>query len=141
MKPVNNPYIDVVSEAVGKYKLPLMIASSGEPPTDFRAAIQPRPWIALLEDKAFARGPEGFDLSSLQALMEVVNHALVVANSASVDSFRLLSLMPAHLHTGSLIVLTDAAQVEAWVQTLRRLKPSIQILPGMPQDACKARLA
>jgi len=141
MMPVDNPYIDVVSEAVGKYKLPLMIASSGEIPTDFRGAIQPRPWIALLEDKVFARGPEGFDHSSLQALMEVVDHALVVADSASVDSFRLLSLMPAHLHTGSLIVLTDATQDEAWVQALRRLKPSIQILSGMPQDACETRLA
>ena len=123
-----------VMKAMQNYNVPVLIVPPGDKPVDFLGTLRQRPFIAMISDDGDpAFGPDRFHKPSITALLKMTDHVAVVSAAPSVDLYRLLSLMPSYLRTGSLIVETKPSQDVAWVRFLRKLKPELPILLNMPE--------
>lgn len=134
MKAGDMEHVVAVFRAMRDFNVPVLIVPPSDRPIDFRGTTNQRPFIAMIsDDHEQALGPDSFHKPSLTALVKMADHAAVVSSAPVADLYRMLSLMPSYLRTGSIIVETKPSQDVAWVRFLRKLKPELPILLNMPE--------
>lgn len=135
MKTGDMEHAIAVVKAMQNYNVPVLIVPPGDKPVDFLGTLRQRPFIAMISDDGdTAFGPDRFHKPSMTALLKMTDHAAVVSAAPLVDLYRLLSLMPSYLRTGSLIVETKPSQDIAWVRFLRKMRPDIHLFLNMPEN-------
>jgi hypothetical protein len=126
-------HVVAVFKALRDFNVRVLIMPPGNDPIDFRGSMNQRPFIAMVADDGDqALGPEGFHPPSLTELVKMTDHAAVISTAPVVDLYRMMSLMPSYLRTGSLIIETRPSHDLAWVRFLQNIKPDMPIVLSVP---------
>lgn len=127
------PHAVCAFEAVRDFNVRMLILPPIADPIDAAALMDAKPFIALIADDGDpAYGPERFHQESLRKLIGLTDCAVVTSTAPNLNIYRLMSLMPSYLRTGSLIIETRPSHDLAWARFLQSVKPELPIILSVP---------
>lgn len=127
-------HVACIFEAIRDFNVRMLILPPTGAPIDTEVLRDAKPFIAVIDDdRDTATGPEGFHQESLRELLCLTDYAAVMSTAPNLNIYRLMSLMPSYLRSGSLIIETRPSHDQAWARFLRNIKPDMPIIMSARQ--------
>ena len=130
------PHLAPIFQAVLKDDVHVLNIHQGTRPFDIPSTG--RPWILFIEDDPKpgnrSLGPDGFDQRSLEAAIQVVSLAAVMACDPITEIYARVAHEAAAQHNNAVLIETWLTHENQWTGFIKKIGPDIQLVVGSVQS-------